>query len=219
MIRTADINAALRLRFTSPEWALMFEVGQGTGAHGGRYADAIAMNLYPSRGLEIHGFEVKVSRSDWQRELKNPEKAEKIFQYCDRWWIVAPDGIVSQVELPPTWGLMEYKDDKLKIVHQAPKLEARPLSRPFFASLMRRSSQLDESTVTKLVETRLRAAREEDAKRLERTIETRLSVMKSKLDKVEEIEKAAGISFTDWGAGPEMGLAIKAIKASGLFST
>jgi len=32
------------------------------------------MDLWPSGGLEIHGHEVKVSRSDWLRELKEPEK-------------------------------------------------------------------------------------------------------------------------------------------------
>ena len=37
-------------------------------AGGGRYADAIAMNLWPSRGLAVHGFEIKISRGDWQRE-------------------------------------------------------------------------------------------------------------------------------------------------------
>ena len=56
----ADIHAALRLRYAQPEWAIMFEVANGTGAAQRRYADAIAMNLFPSRGLCVHGFEVKV---------------------------------------------------------------------------------------------------------------------------------------------------------------
>ena len=52
-----DAKAALRLRCRPPEWALFFEVADSTGLAGhGRYLDAVAMNLYPSRGLELHGF-------------------------------------------------------------------------------------------------------------------------------------------------------------------
>lgn len=99
-MRTGDIKAAMRARYCAPEWALMFEVGDGTGVNQRRWADAVAMNLWPSRGMEVNGFEIKVSRSDWQRELKNPAKAESVQQYCDRWWIVTAPGIVKDGELP-----------------------------------------------------------------------------------------------------------------------
>ena len=56
----------------------------------GRYADAVAMNLFPSRGLALHGFEIKVSKSDFKSEIENPEKSVPVQQYCDHWWIVAP---------------------------------------------------------------------------------------------------------------------------------
>jgi hypothetical protein len=39
-------------------------------------ADAIARHLWPSQGLELIGFELKVSRSDWLREIKDPYKCE-----------------------------------------------------------------------------------------------------------------------------------------------
>ncbi len=65
------------------------------------------MNLYPSRGLEINGFEVKGSRQDWIKELKSPEKSAPVQRFCDRWWIVAPAGIIQPGELPPTWGQFE----------------------------------------------------------------------------------------------------------------
>lgn len=63
-MKTAEIKAALRAKFCAPEWAIMFEVGDGTGASQSRWADAVAMNLWPSRGLQIHGFEIKAHRSD-----------------------------------------------------------------------------------------------------------------------------------------------------------
>src|SRR3546814_15144887 len=74
-MNTAQINAALRARFCAPEWALLFNVGNATGATQRRWADAVAMNLYPSRGLELPGFDVKASRSDWLLEPKQPDKS------------------------------------------------------------------------------------------------------------------------------------------------
>lgn len=138
------VREALRKRFAPPEWACFFEVRNGTGFAKGvtRYADALAMNLFPSRGLEVHGVEIKVSRSDWQRELKNPEKSAEIQQFCDRWWIAVPDDkIVAEGELPPTWGLVVLRGDRLVQKVAAPKLEAREPDRGFIAALLRTATE------------------------------------------------------------------------------
>jgi hypothetical protein len=220
MIRSSDIYAVLRLRYCAPEWAQMFEVANGTGSNIRRYADAIAMNLFPSRGLELHGFEIKVSRNDWQRELKNPEKAETISQYCERWWIVASKEIVRKEELPVTWGLLELENGKLRISVQAPLLPDRqPLSRPFIAALLRRSSEIDQVQVNKLVSVKVSEIRARDEERNESAIKSRTRALTEKLERVEAIEKAAGISLTGWTAPAEIGHAIKAIQAAGLAQT
>lgn len=66
-LKASDIRGGMAKRWRSPEWAIMWEVGEGTGAASGRYADAVMMSLWPSRGLELHGVEIKVSKSDWKR--------------------------------------------------------------------------------------------------------------------------------------------------------
>ncbi len=134
----AELHDLLRLRFAMPEWAVFRQVCEaGTG--GARYADAIAMNLFPSRGMEVHGFEVKVSRGDWLRELKHPEKADPLARFCDRWWIVAAERpLVVEGELPPTWGLLVPRAGTLYAVVPAEKRAAEPLSRGFIATLLRR---------------------------------------------------------------------------------
>lgn len=72
-----------------------------------RTADAIAIDTWESKGLEIHGFEVKCSRSDWLTELKAPEKSEPFRAFCDRWWLVTSSkDIVKPGELPEGWGHM-----------------------------------------------------------------------------------------------------------------
>jgi hypothetical protein len=76
----------LRKRFPENEYALMAEVRDKAGFDASRSADYIAVNLWPSRGLSVNGIELKSFRSDWLSELRKPEKAEKIFQYCDYFW-------------------------------------------------------------------------------------------------------------------------------------
>jgi hypothetical protein len=161
-----------------------------------------------------------VSRGDWLRELKDPDKAETIAQYCERWWIVAPKEIVRKEELPVTWGLLELENDKLRVAVQAPLLPDRqPLSRPFIAALLRRSSEIDQGQVNKLVSVKVSEIRARDEERNASTIKSRTRSLTEKLERVEAIEKAAGISLTGWGASAEIGHAIKAIQAAGLTQT
>jgi len=139
------IYAALHKRFAPPEWAFMCEVYRSTGTHSNeRRADAVAMELYPSRGLHLQGFEVKASRSDWLRELKSPQKVEQgVYGFCLHWWVVTIHGVVKPGELPATWGLLVYKQDgRLHAEVPAPKLS--PAEAPtwgLLGSLLRRCTE------------------------------------------------------------------------------
>ena len=63
----ADVARVLGTRYAAPEWAFLTRVRNQTG-YGNpqiRTADALAMNLYPSRGFEISGFyECKFCKCD-----------------------------------------------------------------------------------------------------------------------------------------------------------
>lgn len=94
-----------------------------------RTIDALAVDLWPSSGHVIHGFEVKVSRSDWLTELKDPEKAEAFKPYCDHWWLVTPTADIVRGDLPRGWGhLVATPAGSLRVRAAAPKLarEAMP---------------------------------------------------------------------------------------------
>lgn len=77
---------------------------------GSRIADYIAIDKWNS-SQAIHGHEIKVSRSDWLTELRDPTKASAWSAKTNTWWLVVPDdGIVAEDELPEGWGLMtRYK--------------------------------------------------------------------------------------------------------------
>jgi hypothetical protein len=88
-----------------------YAVAEHVRSHGGfdarRTADFVAMDLWPSKGFALHGHEVKVSRSDWLGELRQPEKSAEFIPYMTYWWIVAGhNDIVRKDELPPGWGLL-----------------------------------------------------------------------------------------------------------------
>lgn len=97
---------ALKRKYQYPEWGLFFEV---TGKNG-RRADAVAYNLYPSRNWKTIGLEVKVSRSDWKKELQQASKNDWFVGQADQFYVVAGrKGIVRKSELPEGWGLFEMK--------------------------------------------------------------------------------------------------------------
>ena len=98
-------------------------------------ADFIAVDKYASHQAII-GHEIKVSRSDWLTELRDPTKAERIKRYCDYWYLVVSDAsIINADELPEGWGLMVKAGNQLRIKHRAPKLAPEPLTLDFVAGL------------------------------------------------------------------------------------
>lgn len=142
IITAQEIEDMLAERFCAPEWAFLPQVRSATGfASEVRTADALAMGLWPSRGLHLHGFEIKVGRSDWLGELKKPEKAEQIAYYCDFWWIVAPKEIIKIEEVPIMWGAMIINGSRLKIIKPAPILKAGELDKLFLAAILRRAHE------------------------------------------------------------------------------
>lgn len=142
MATANDVIAGLRARYAPPEWAFLEQVANATGGRASRTADAVAMNLWPSRGCEIHGFEVKVSRSDWLTELKNPAKADEVARFCDRWWLtVSSLAIIQNGERPAAWGLIVVESGNARVVVEAAPLEPAPLTRAFLGSVLRRATQ------------------------------------------------------------------------------
>lgn len=113
------------------------------GWNASRICDYMAIDLWPGVGLDsgpkLHGHEVKISRSDWLTELKDPSKAEAFAKYCDFWWLVVADkDIVKPGELPENWGLMAVHGKGLRVhVHAARLRSPEPMGRDLQATLTR----------------------------------------------------------------------------------
>lgn len=122
-----------------PRYVFMPHVRSAPGFDARRTLDAVVMDLWRSAGNALHGFEVKVSRSDWLRELADPSKAGQFLPLLDRFWIVAPRGVVLLEELPVGWGLLVPVGDQLRAVRSPVDLVSgnRLLPVGFVACLLR----------------------------------------------------------------------------------
>jgi len=108
-----------------------------------RYADAIVMGLWKSRGFYLQGVEIKCSRSDVLSELRDPAKSDEIMRFCDYWWLLAAPDTVSKDELPETWGLLTVAKNGqgLTAVKRPTYREPYSIPRTFLASILRRSAE------------------------------------------------------------------------------
>lgn len=188
-VTATDVRQLLRVRFAPPAWAMFEEVANATGYGAKRTADAIAMSLWPSRGLEVHGVEIKVSRSDWVHERDNPAKDEAIAQYCDRWWLAVGDAeIVRACELPPMWGLLAVRGGRLVAVTEAPKLTPKPLDAAFVAAMLRRAHEAMAHMVPK----------SELTARIAERLQQRVDALEAAIAAFQE---ASGVALHPWNAG------------------
>lgn len=213
---STDLMTLLAAKYAAPYFVFLPQLRDATGFDATNTADAVALGLYRSRGRDLHGFEVKVSRSDWLRELKKPEKAERIAQYCDFWWIVVSEPEIAQIaELPAAWGLMVAFNGKLKVVRTAARIPALPLSRELLCSIVKKTFDLQH----KPAEKELEAIRQQEYKRGVAEGERRGASGrdKEKLDqlteRIEQFEKASGIQLTgfwEWQA-EEVGRAVREV--------
>ena len=171
-------------KWCAPEHALILEVSDATGGRRGRIADAIIMGLWPSRGINLDGVEIKTQRSDWLRELKDPQKAESISRFCDHWWVHATPDIVKEDEVPTGWGLRVYDGRVWRTVIEASKRDAEPVDHDFLAAILRRSDQMAERKAEAMIEGRLAEA----AARMDRDID---AAVERRTMKVRELAKVA----------------------------
>lgn len=151
----AEIVEMLRARHPTRhgEWVFLTEVRTGTGwdpGLGERYFDAFAMNLWPSKAFCRVGYEIKVQRSDWLRELRDPLKGVQGRLLCHQFWYALGPGVLE----PEDWrqlgdsrklGLLVVEDGRL-VEKQRPRPDRMPWPMPegFVASLLRNAAKLPE---------------------------------------------------------------------------
>ena len=125
-------------------------VRSSLGFQSARTLDFMAVDTWGStygsdeyKGPYIHGHEVKVSRSDWLTELKDPDKSGEFIPYMHYFWLVVSDkDIVKPGELPKDWGLMVKYGESTRVITAARKLTPIPMT------LLRHAALLKAAEVT-----------------------------------------------------------------------
>lgn len=209
-LTTKEVESRLRATFAAPEYQIVFGVRNDAGFNATRTADAIAVGLWPSTGNLVLGFEIKVSRADWLRELKDPWKAEAIARFCDRWSVVlAKADIIRPEELPPGWGVyVPYGQRTMKCTIQPKPRTPEPMPRGCLAALVKRISEAPEAN---LLQRAINEARNEGKLDAQKERKSEVGSSESRLlalqGSVAEFEKLSGVKINEWGS-KQIGVAV-----------
>jgi hypothetical protein len=203
--------------------AVLFEVRNATGFDASRSIDAVTMSLWPSLGLELCGMEIKISRSDWLRELKEPAKASTTFEYFDRWYLVAPRDVAKIDEIPGPWGWIAPEGDKLVTLKKAPlAAEPKPIDRKFLASILRCGAKNDdaliEAAIAKATNETSRRLQESHAQRVDEQVNRKLGEIQADANKYKNLRKELGENLV-WMDDREIIAAVRIILNSGVAGT
>lgn len=172
-----------------------------------RRCDLVRIGMWRSRGTGIDAHEIKVSRSDWLRELDDPAKAEAWWPFCSRFWLAAPPGVVADGELPDGWGLMEpqARSRRFKIRVQAATKDPQ-LTVPLMIELLRRA---DNQRLSEIDQIRSRHGQElyeaEQRARSQAVMATLPPGLQKRIDLLERLETAIGAQLDTfaWGGVTE----------------
>lgn len=214
---TKRLRDALRTRYAWPEWALLEEISLSWSPFAPqRVADGIAIGMWAGSHFHLHGFEIKATRADWLREMRDIGKADDAYRHCHRWWLVAPEGVADPSEIPGTWGWMTPRGSTLRVKCQASVLTPEPLTHREVAHLLAKAISKGLRGPAEL-DDRLRAEYERglaDGKKSE-THRWSGDALEQLRASVDRFEVASGVKIDRW-SGHELGEAVKFITAGGL---
>jgi len=205
---TPEVNQMLWNKYTeNGEYVFLFDVPDVVGIKQRRRCDGIAIGMWGSTGRLIHGFEVKISRSDWLRELKDVSKADPFIERCDRWWLVTGSASVAKLEeIPAAWGWMSATKTGLR-VQRPPQIlpqDERRMERLWAFALIRRAAERGSSGSPEF-QARLTKEREHLERRAKTDLEIAIRNVSPAFDRlrkqVDEFEKHSGMKLDDWRLG------------------
>ncbi len=209
-----DLIDLIGRRHEGPGWQVFTELANGVGARARRRADAVAMGMYPSRGMEIHGYECKVSRGDARKELLDVSKTDAVGKFCDYWWLTVSDtSIIDGLLLPSAWGILAPKDRVLRVVRKAKKRKASPPDRYFVAAMLRSVTRrwVPKAQHDRVVEERHQAINQAVQFERERGGDEDKRALEALVAKVAAFEAASGIEVAHGWHFPEVGRAVEVL--------
>jgi hypothetical protein len=160
-LTSKDLLVALRKRYAdNRHWIYGEEVRLGTGYdHAARHTferdaegrwhkklnrttveqriDAFVMSCFGGESYRKIAFEIKISRSDFLREIADPVKRAGALAVSNKFYFLTPPKLVKASEIPDECGLMEVRDGDLRVVKPAPDRKCAEPTWSFIASFIR----------------------------------------------------------------------------------
>jgi hypothetical protein len=197
-ITAEDLKAAIAQRYEWPEWHVQSEVTLAL-----RRLDVVAFNLWGARGYRIVGFEIKVSRGDWLRELAAFQKSEEWMQVVDAFYVVTPPKLVKEDELPADWGHLEFTGAKMMTRRVATSRKGattipREVAARFFTQLGNAARTARQNAEWQLADREQERVKKVVTERLERDYKERFAGSERSLEDYHQLLKALGVESHGW---------------------
>jgi hypothetical protein len=197
-LTASDLRLAIAERYEAPEWHLETEVTLG-----GRRLDVVAFNLWGARSYRVVGFEIKVARGDWLKELSQFQKAEEWTAVCDEFYVVTPPKLVKPEEMPLEWGHLELCGSRMMTKKYPAKREAgatlpREVAARFFTRLARALENRERTEDYQLRQALRQEIEAETVARIERTRGSDIEHLRERSKELDAIYAALGMSPSDF---------------------
>lgn len=193
-ITAEKVVRLLESRYPRPEWHTERELTLQN-----KRLDFVAFCLWGGNGrrYRVLGFEVKVSRGDWLRELKAIEKAQHWARVVDDFYVVAPAGVVPLEELPRGWGLLQVhggSSGSLRLkAHPQTATPADTLPRELVARLLDRDARRSNPTYT----AEIQRAPESAQREARAAVESELASLQEAANAHRRLLNATGLRHSD----------------------
>jgi hypothetical protein len=111
---------------------------------GARRCDFWTISANGSSGFLATAYEIKISRADFRRDTHAKQRQARLFS--DRFYYVAPKGLLKPDDLPDWAGLYEWTEDGLTMTVAAPFRDKDGPTWQFVVSLIRNSGVVRRDT-------------------------------------------------------------------------
>lgn len=142
-MNSADIKALIKRRYSFRPGSVVIEelrISCGFDGEAARSIDIWGIEANASKGCTATAYEIKVSRGDFLRDIRNPFKQRGARLFSDKFYFVAPEGMINVREIPDWAGLIDAKPEGLRTVVSAPFRSKDAPSWPLVVSMLRREA-------------------------------------------------------------------------------
>ena len=196
-MNAAEIREALHKRWPDGDYVVIEEAPLDPSRQG-RKIDLVAISAWKSRGFAVDAVEIKVSMTDWRKELADIGKADGWWTHSDRFWLAVPSEMTAKVrdELPPAWGLLGVSAGVASVVVQAQRHGREPFTWSQSIGLLRAAQDAGSGALQRAESRGFDRGHERGRAEGER--ESGVEALAELRAKVAAAEEATGIPIATW---------------------